>query len=97
VKYECLSCKKTFLHVGRLTNNDVSIGMNTAPVINSLEVSVCPYCKSLDIEDHVEVEPAITSVKSVDLAEVDGFLKEGYVVHELYAKTATIIKKEVPK
>jgi hypothetical protein len=54
------------------------------------ETHVCPYCQSLDLDEHVEPEAAITSVKSVDLADVDEWLKKGYVVHELYAKTATL-------
>jgi len=35
----------------------------------------------------------IESVKSVDLNEVDAWLQKGYEVQELYAKTATLVKK----
>lgn len=34
----------------------------------------------------------IVSVKSVDLNEVDALLEQGYVVKELYAKNAVLVK-----
>jgi len=91
MKYECADCKKVFLHPAKRADKDI---MKDTGDERSVEYHVCPFCKSLNLLDHVEVEPAITSVKSVDLAEVDGLLKEGYVVHELYAKNAVLVKKE---
>lgn len=38
------------------------------------------------------LKPAITAAKTVDLAEVEGYVKDGWVVEALYAKTATIKK-----
>jgi hypothetical protein len=58
----------------------------------AIEKHVCPYCSSADIS--IAPEEDITSVKSVPLEEVDTYLKEGYKVRELYAKTATLIKTE---
>jgi hypothetical protein len=42
----------------------------------------------------LEKEPSekIVSVKSVDLNDVDSWLSQGYVVRDLYAKNATIVK-----
>jgi hypothetical protein len=48
------------------------------------------------ISFEIKQVPNITSVLSCDLDEVDTFLKQGYIVKELYAKTATLVKREVP-
>ena len=64
------------------------------------EVMLCPEgnCNSRHIEEYKEPEPEISSVVSVDLAQVDSYLAKGYVVHELYAKTATLkMLKVAPK
>lgn len=58
------------------------------------ETACCPICKDTKFSEYVEPQPEITSVKSVDLAQVDDFLKQGYTVRELYAKTATLVKLE---
>ena len=97
MKYVCLECKKTFLHCAKFTDNNVSIGMNTAPITKSFETYVCPYCKSLDVDEFVESHPAIASVKSVELDKVDEWISQGYQVKELYAKMATMVKKEAEK
>ena len=62
-----------------------------------VESKECPRCQSEAISEFVEPEADITSVLSCDLGAVDGFLKQGYIVKELYAKTATLIKKESPQ
>ena len=97
MKFICLNpeCKKTFLYTGKLIANDVSIGMNTAPIMKSLETHVCPYCHALDFEEAVETVPIekIASLKSVSIEEVDALLKEGYEVREVYAKNAILQKK----
>jgi len=43
----------------------------------------------------LELEEAetVTSVLSVELNQVDPYLAQGYIVHELFAKTATLVKK----
>lgn len=61
------------------------------------EFYCCPHCndENTTFEEYVKPEPEITSVRSVDLSQVDDYLKQGYVVRELYAKTATLVKMEV--
>lgn len=59
-----------------------------------IEIHACPYCQSLDLSEVIEPQEDITSVKSVPLEDVDAWLKEGYKVRELYAKTATLVKLE---
>jgi hypothetical protein len=39
------------------------------------------------------IETKISSVKSVPLEDVDKLLEQDYEVHELYAKTATMVKR----
>lgn len=108
MKLECLNpkCRKTFLYAAKkatityppLTEefphefglNPQTVEAVQKPLVNiSIERHVCPYCESLDIQ---EVSELLESVKSVDLSEVDTYLKDGYVVHDLYAKTATMKK-----
>ena len=65
-----------------------------------VETFVCPFCRSNDFSEYVDLEADIVSVKSVDLNEVDTYLKDGYVVEAMFAKTATIKKlavKETPQ
>jgi hypothetical protein len=70
---------------------------------STITVHVCPVCAktsnnaNVALTEFVEPEADITSVLSCDLGAVDGFLKQGYIVKELYAKTATLIKREVKK
>jgi len=44
----------------------------------------------------LEESEQIASVVSVELNQVDPYLAQGYIVHELFAKTATLIKKAKP-
>lgn len=62
---------------------------------NWVETKHCPFCMTANYEEYTEAQPDITSVKSVDLSQVDDYLKLGYTVKELYAKTATLVKLEV--
>jgi hypothetical protein len=62
-----------------------------------VETYCCPFCHEKSFSEWIEPEADITSVLSCDLSAVDGFLKQGYIVKELYAKTATLVKREVPK
>ena len=106
MKYQCDACKKVFLHPAKRMFTSVApipdptkfqtTSAITKEDLNSVttETHVCPYCDSINLTEYLESEPSITSVVSVDIADVDGKLKEGYIVHELYAKTATLVKKE---
>jgi len=87
MKFECLKCGKTFLYPAIHTTT-VSIESN-----EPLELHVCPYCKSLDIDEISEKSAKIVSVACVDLGQVDQKILEGYEVRELYAKTTTMVKK----
>ena len=59
----------------------------------SYEIPVCPICVTRIYSEYI-LDDTITSVISVSLDDVDEKLKEGYKVESLYAKTATLIKKE---
>lgn len=105
MKFECLneSCKRAFIYpaiMKKPLNKDGNIAVAVGSLVvitDSIETHVCPYCHSLDFKEYVEVEPAITSVISVDIQDVDAKLKEGYEVHSLYQKSATLVKKEEVK
>ena len=108
MKFQCLDCKKTFVYATKKTEHSPILTVNstnflydaTANATNmpisqeptSIETHVCPHCHSLNIDEVPPVKEQIASVKSVDLANVDEYLKEGYVVHALYAKTAVLTK-----
>ena len=74
-----------FEHVGKmiLTNEHGTI----------TEIPICPICESNIYSEYVLDKKSIKSVISVDLAEVDAKLAEGYEVESLYAKTATLVKR----
>ena len=81
-----------FEHTGKLH------ALSSRDESDSIEVPVCPICETriylvLDSE-YVLDKKRITSVLSVDLSEVDSKLKEGYEVDNLYAKTATLVKRD---
>jgi len=86
LKLVCLDCKKTFVYVAKF---DCEI---PGPNDGVVQKSVCPYCLSINIDEYTDQKPEISSVVSVPIEEVDAKLKEGYVVKDLYAKTATLIK-----
>jgi hypothetical protein len=58
------------------------------------EVKLCPEgnCASRHIEEYVEPEPEIVSMKSVDINQVDEYLKQGYKVKESSTTKACIVK-----
>jgi len=64
---------------------------------DTIEVSVCPICETRTYAEYVLDKKQITSVISVDIAEVDTKLQEGYEVESLYAKTATLVIRENPR
>jgi hypothetical protein len=94
MKFQCLNpnCKKVFLYTAKQTKES-ELAVDEGEVI---ETHVCPYCHGLDFEELVETVQAekVCSVKSVELDKVDDWITQGYEVKELYAKTATMIKKE---
>ena len=57
----------------------------------------CPveHCGCINLKEYIAPQENIISVKSVDLSEVDSYLKEGYLVESLYAKNAVLVKKQV--
>lgn len=93
MKYVCSAGHK-FIHPAVRTIYDEG-----ASKISSIEMPVpftvyhqCPVCRTIDYDEYVEPQADIVSVKSVDLSEVDDYLKQGYIIECLYAKTATLKK-----
>jgi len=78
-----------FEHIGKEITTCIN-GDNTL----TLEHPVCPICVTRIYDEYVLDKKRITSVVSVDIAEVDTKLKEGYEVESLYAKTATLVKRD---
>ena len=60
----------------------------------TVEAPVCPHCLTIVYSEYVLDKKQITSVLSVNIAEVDSKLKEGYEVESLYAKTAILVKRD---
>ena len=106
MRYQCVdpTCKAIFSHPAKQTKltmtlsidlkDDEAMKLQTQNT-EGTETHVCPVCHGLFFVEYVEPQPEITSVKSVDLCQVDDYLKLGYVVRELYAKTATLVKLEI--
>ena len=78
-----------FEHIAKEITSTID-GDNTT----TLECPCCPLCVSRVYIEYVLDKKHITSVISVDLSEVDAKLQEGYEVEALYAKTATLVKKD---
>jgi hypothetical protein len=81
------------LNAGYELNTEVK---NTG--IISTEDSVVYHLKYLSpeekqIQNELSDQSKITSVKSVPLESVYEHLADGYEIHELYAKTATLVKR----
>ena len=110
MKYKCLNakCEKTFLYPAKRIvegapvqyplQNEATNASGFMPQIGIKEITetkICPFCGEKEFEEQREPQPEIVSVKSVDLADVDAWLEQGYVVESLYAKTATLVKREV--
>jgi len=94
MKFECLDCHKKFVYPTKKIEQLFPVEGAHYPT-KIIEAHVCPYCESLNITEYIEPQPDITSVISIPIEDVDAKLKEGYVVRELYAKTATLIKQQV--
>ena len=91
MKYQCSRCKEVFHYPMKYTLDQSSVEDNKGET-KSRETYHCPFCENQRFTEFIEPEPDIISVKSVDLNEVDTYLKDGYVVEAMFAKTATIKK-----
>lgn len=107
MKFKCADCAKVFLYPAKIRTiltPQVKPGqIIQLPPLTGYEPTIeehrCPYCQSRNLLEFAEPfsTEKIVSVISVEIAEVDAKLKEGYEVKELYAKTAILIKKETTK
>ena len=91
----CNICNRTFPYAAKKTLTVTQDGLEpkvSQGEVFTVEVPVCPYCYTPYIAEAQPQVFNITSVKSVDLAQVDEYLAQGYTVKELYAKTATLVK-----
>ena len=106
MKFQCLNpeCKSVFVHTAKRTeylySGDMAkefIHPSDHVLLKMIEHPVCPFCHGLAFQELVETVQAekVCSVKSVELDKVDDWIAQGYEVKELYAKTATMVKKEV--
>lgn len=91
MKYKCLNdqCEETFLFPAKRTSTTYN-ARSLAEVM--VEKHICPYCYSEDIDEIKLEQEKITSLVSVPIEEVDALIKQGYMVHETFAKTATLKK-----
>jgi len=101
MKYQCVDpkCKAIFSHPTKQTKLTMTLSINLKDEedmkmqtqnTEGIESHVCPVCHGLFFMEYDEPKPEISSVVSIELAQVDSYLAKGYVVHELYAKTATL-------
>ena len=98
MKYMCLGCGKKFLFMAKLVavadlNEFVQYATEEKKTYeDTIESYVCPYCKSLNIDEYAEPVADVLSVKQVPIEEADTYLAQGYKIKEYYAKAVTIIK-----
>jgi hypothetical protein len=103
MKYQCVdpTCKAIFHYPAKKT--ELKITMNLTFKENDdmkvqtqntegLETHVCPVCKGMFFMEYDEPQPDIISMKSVDINQVDEYLKQGYKVKESSTTKACIIK-----
>lgn len=106
--YQCSNpeCTKTFLHTAKLTEYSTSAdsGIVAKGILDSLDASVCPFCKSKAYTEIAETKGVnlqnISSMIDVNPNEVDPKLAEGYVVLESWQKNIRLVKlktDETPK
>jgi hypothetical protein len=80
----------------------LAIGLTPLFAVSSyIETSVCPECQSIHYTEVAQPEPKITNVVTMSIeddpvtqAYLQAKIQEGYVVESLYAKTATLVKRE---
>lgn len=67
----------------------------TCTVADAIERSVCPFCFSPFVKEHVDAKGDITALIEVPHAEVNDRITEGYVVMEdkIYAKSTIMCKR----
>jgi len=94
MKFKCLNekCNHPFMYPAK--KEVAKVGDEAREETIVIETSVCPFCQGLEFEEYTEPQPQIVSVKSVPIEDVDALIKEGYVVLEVYAKTANLVKRE---
>jgi hypothetical protein len=99
--YQCSNCNKQFLHTAKLTeystpqNIELDEDTTAKGVMNTLDASVCPFCKSKAYTEIVETTQKLGDVISmidVNPNEVDPKLAEGYVVLESWQKNIRLVK-----
>ena len=88
-------CEKDhiFERTGKLITT-ITMSDNTNSTSRTTETPVCPICETNIYSEYVLDKKKITNVISVTIDEVDSKLQEGYEVESLYAKTATLVKRE---
>ena len=100
--YQCGTCGKYFIHPAIATDYN-SVTSNGIPDSNfkipssTLEVHVCPFCRSKEYIEVAEPEPEVENVYIYDLTsgpqtELDGLLAQGYVIKNRYAKSYALEK-----
>ena len=88
-------CEKDhiFERIGKNINTIImSDGANSTS--KTTETPVCPICGTNIFSEYILDKKKITNIISVTIDEVGSKLQEGYEVESLYAKTATLVKRE---
>jgi len=111
--YQCSNCNKQFLHTAKLTEystpQDMALDEDTTAkgVMNTLDASVCPFCKSKAYTEIAE-EKVSGSINLADVAslidcppnEANNYLSQGYVLFQTWQKNVFLVKlkeKVAPK
>lgn len=108
--YQCSDCKKTFLHTAKLTEfstpQDIELNEDVTAkgVMNTLDSSVCPFCKSKSYTEVTEVKETggikledVVSLKDCAPNDADAWLAQGYKLFQTWQKNVFVVKlKEKP-
>ena len=89
--------QKEFEDVNNLFKDGWNLNPNLKNPLVTLESAIVYHLAKLteaELEVLAAKEPKITSVKSIDINEADQYLQQGYEVHDFFAKTVTIIKRQ---
>jgi hypothetical protein len=103
--YQCSQCNKQFLHTAKLTEystpQDIALDEDTTAkgVMNTLDASVCPFCKSKAYTETVE-EKQVGGIKLEDIgslidcapSEANNYLDQGYVLYQTWQKNVFLVK-----
>lgn len=102
--YQCTQCGKQFLHTAKLTEystpQDIALDEDTTAksVMNTLDASVCPFCKSKAyIEVAEEKQHAINLADVASLidcppSDANKYLADGYVLFQTWQKNVFLVK-----